>query len=300
METMRDWTATSVTHRWEQLGIPVCAMPKLVMTLILLSIGPRAGGLELQCGTDHSCGQLPDMNDPSTLRHFRCVHQLAVNLCTLTAFCSYLPCRAKDISRERKTESSCACDQSLHRCGACHLAVSQLAQVIIRKETLREQAKRLHSDEASALLESFCDTDIGSFGLQLDEQGRPVANFTDDKSKNRATGGWVKRGLVGMCMEVSGSQTRSQMLASMPLTFPVCTLFFVTSDHREDYLQQEHVHLSATLFSCLRVFASGRGRRQSSRFVFILLADFCERCCRQVQQGRGAQAVLDISDITWS
>jgi hypothetical protein len=64
------------------------------------------------------------------------------------------------------------------------------------------QGRKLAESEATALLEQFCEIDIGEYGLQLDDRGAPLPRFTANASENRATGGWVKRALIAACQEV--------------------------------------------------------------------------------------------------
>lgn len=89
------------------------------------------------------------------------------------------------------------------RCGTCQLAVYELASAIIRRRSELTGSKHGDFDDADAM-DEFCRSGITRFGLQLDERGQPMPKFTADESLNRASGGWVTRGMQSTCYEVLG------------------------------------------------------------------------------------------------
>eukprot|EP00277_Geminigera_cryophila_P016551 CAMPEP_0179456136 /NCGR_PEP_ID=MMETSP0799-20121207/39927_1 /TAXON_ID=46947 /ORGANISM="Geminigera cryophila, Strain CCMP2564" /LENGTH=231 /DNA_ID=CAMNT_0021255567 /DNA_START=8 /DNA_END=699 /DNA_ORIENTATION=+ len=86
------------------------------------------------------------------------------------------------------------------KCGACQLAAVQLAHAVIKKEAALR--RKLSEEAATTLFEEFCEQDITEYGLQLDSNGAPMPKFTNDVTLNRASGGWVKRTLMGVCNDL--------------------------------------------------------------------------------------------------
>jgi hypothetical protein len=94
------------------------------------------------------------------------------------------------------------------RCGSCQLAVYELASTIIRRRS--EDTGSKYCDDADAeAMDEFCRSGITKFGLQLDERAQPLPRFTADETLNRATGGWVTRGIQATCYEVLGEVATS-------------------------------------------------------------------------------------------
>jgi hypothetical protein len=142
------------SHCYWNLSRPSGLLTSIVAVLVLFVPSPHC--LELKCGEDHDCSQLPDASDPSVLKHIRC--------------------------------------------GACQLAATQLSFELMRQESAK--GRKLAESESSTLLEGYCESKIGEYGLHLDERGNPLPRFTTNASENRATGGWVKRTLVASCHDV--------------------------------------------------------------------------------------------------
>eukprot|EP00961_Rhodomonas_salina_P212880 2875091-Rhodomonas_salina.2 len=87
------------------------------------------------------------------------------------------------------------------KCGACQLTITEIVTRVMTAE-VRKGGKKQAGDDVSMLMEEFCDSGIAEFGLQLDNNARPLPKFTADRAVNRARGGWLKRILVSICGEV--------------------------------------------------------------------------------------------------
>mmetsp|Transcript_19545 Transcript_19545/g.46386 ORF Transcript_19545/g.46386 Transcript_19545/m.46386 type:complete len:208 (+) Transcript_19545:2-625(+) len=86
------------------------------------------------------------------------------------------------------------------KCGVCQASVMEMAYGINWAEN--RKGKKLTEIEKVEVMELMCATKVDKYGLVLDADGNPTAQWSNDDRVLRAKGGWVTRLAQGVCSDV--------------------------------------------------------------------------------------------------
>jgi hypothetical protein len=162
-------------------ALPFLSSPFLVLAVTAVALY-GAHGVELKCGADHHCDMLPDMSDPTNVRHVKC------GACQLAAVHLAHAVIRKEAALKKKMREDSAialleafCERGVVNSTQHHM----LFRLSVQMQTCCFPITA-HCDDKDVVDARMQCADIAEYGLQLDSDGRPLPKFTNAVTLNRA------------------------------------------------------------------------------------------------------------------